>query len=109
MIELRIPQRRRDVGGFTSGESCHTPNDVWWGHSFSSITSALSMSHLGSRERWTCDRTQIGLSTLKYLFNGEIMNRASVGSEQPIRPGEVNWMTCGAWHHPVGALRVRPP
>src|SRR3546814_17103005 len=37
----------------------------------------------------------IGLSTITYLFDGEIMHRDSVGSEQPIRPGEVNWMTAG--------------
>jgi redox-sensitive bicupin YhaK (pirin superfamily) len=29
------------------------------------------------------------------LFEGEIMHRDSVGSEQAIRPGEVNWMTAG--------------
>src|SRR5688572_2127925 len=37
----------------------------------------------------------IGLSTVTYLFDGEIMHRDSVGSEQPVRPGEVNWMTAG--------------
>src|SRR5205085_6157576 len=37
----------------------------------------------------------IGLSTVTYLFDGEIMHRDSVGSEQPIRAGEVNWMTAG--------------
>jgi redox-sensitive bicupin YhaK (pirin superfamily) len=37
----------------------------------------------------------IGLSTVSYLFDGEIMHRDSVGSEQPIRPGELNWMTAG--------------
>jgi redox-sensitive bicupin YhaK (pirin superfamily) len=37
----------------------------------------------------------IGLSTVTYLFDGEIMHRDSVGSEQAIRPGEVNWMTAG--------------
>ena len=37
----------------------------------------------------------IGLSTVTYLFNGEIMHRDSIGSEQAIRPGEVNWMTAG--------------
>ena len=37
----------------------------------------------------------IGLSTLTYLFEGEIMHRDSVGSEQAISPGEVNWMTAG--------------
>jgi redox-sensitive bicupin YhaK (pirin superfamily) len=37
----------------------------------------------------------IGLSTLTYLFEGEINHRDSIGSEQIIRPGEVNWMTAG--------------
>lgn len=37
----------------------------------------------------------IGLSTLSYLFEGEITHRDSVGSEIDIRPGEVNWMTAG--------------
>jgi hypothetical protein len=37
----------------------------------------------------------IGLSTVTYLFDGEIMHRDSLGSEQAIRPGEVNWMTAG--------------
>lgn len=37
----------------------------------------------------------IGLSTVTYLFEGEIMHRDSLGYEQPIRPGDVNWMTAG--------------
>jgi redox-sensitive bicupin YhaK (pirin superfamily) len=37
----------------------------------------------------------IGLSTITYLFDGEIMHRDSLGSEQAVRPGEVNWMTAG--------------
>jgi redox-sensitive bicupin YhaK (pirin superfamily) len=37
----------------------------------------------------------IGLATITYLFDGEIDHRDSVGSFQPIRPGEVNWMTAG--------------
>jgi hypothetical protein len=37
----------------------------------------------------------IGLSTVTYLLAGEIMHRDSVGSEQAILPGEVNWMTAG--------------
>jgi len=37
----------------------------------------------------------IGLATITYLFDGEIMHRDSLGSEQVIRPGEVNWMTAG--------------
>mgnify|MGYP001593373310 CR=1 FL=1 len=38
----------------------------------------------------------IGLSTVTYLFSGEIMHRDSVGSVQAIRPQEVNWMTAGS-------------
>jgi len=37
----------------------------------------------------------IGLATVTYLFDGEILHRDSLGSVQPIRPGEVNWMTAG--------------
>jgi redox-sensitive bicupin YhaK (pirin superfamily) len=37
----------------------------------------------------------IGLATVTYLFEGEIMHRDSLGSVQPIRPGAVNWMTAG--------------
>ncbi|MGH2644588.1 MAG: pirin family protein [Chitinophagaceae bacterium] len=37
----------------------------------------------------------IGLSTVSYLFNGKITHRDSLGVEQVIQPGEVNWMTAG--------------
>jgi len=35
------------------------------------------------------------LATVTYLFEGEILHRDSLGTIQPIRPGEVNWMTAG--------------
>ena len=38
----------------------------------------------------------IGLSTVTYLFAGEIMHRDSTGVEQAIRPGEMNWMIAGS-------------
>src|SRR5450830_280122 len=37
----------------------------------------------------------IGLSTVTYLFDGEIMDPDSLGTAAPIKPGEVNWMTAG--------------
>jgi redox-sensitive bicupin YhaK (pirin superfamily) len=37
----------------------------------------------------------IGLSTVTYLFEGEITHRDSVGSEVAVIPGEMNWMTAG--------------
>jgi redox-sensitive bicupin YhaK (pirin superfamily) len=38
----------------------------------------------------------IGLSTVSYIFNGQATHRDSLGIEQVIRPGEVNWMTAGS-------------
>jgi len=38
----------------------------------------------------------IGLATVTYLFEGEIMHRDSLGVIQPIRPGDVNWMVAGS-------------
>lgn len=38
----------------------------------------------------------IGLATVTYLFAGEILHRDSLGVVQPIRPGELNWMTAGS-------------
>ena len=38
----------------------------------------------------------IGLSTVSYLFGGQVTHRDSLAVEQIIRPGEVNWMTAGS-------------
>jgi redox-sensitive bicupin YhaK (pirin superfamily) len=37
----------------------------------------------------------IGLATVTFLFDGEIMHRDSLGTAAAIRPGEVNWMSAG--------------
>ena len=37
----------------------------------------------------------IGLATVTYLFEGEILHRDSLGTVQAIAPGDVNWMTAG--------------
>jgi len=37
----------------------------------------------------------IGLATVTYVIEGEIIHRDSLGFEQAIRPGAVNWMTSG--------------
>lgn len=37
----------------------------------------------------------IGLSTVSYLFSGNVTHRDSLGVEQLIKPGEVNWMNAG--------------
>jgi redox-sensitive bicupin YhaK (pirin superfamily) len=38
----------------------------------------------------------IGLATVTYLFDGEILHRDSLGNAQIIRPGDVNWMIAGS-------------
>src|SRR5215467_10487535 len=48
-----------------------------------------------SREVDVRPHPHIGLSMVTYLFSGEIVHRDSVGSEQIISPGEVNWMVAG--------------
>ncbi len=37
----------------------------------------------------------IGLSTLTYLFEGQLQHKDSLGSDQLLKPGEVSWMTAG--------------
>ncbi|MCC6780670.1 MAG: pirin family protein [Hyphomicrobiales bacterium] len=48
----------------------------------------------------------IGLATVTFLFDGEIMHRDSLGTAAPIRPGEVNWMSAG--HGIVHSERTAP-
>ena len=38
----------------------------------------------------------IGLATVTYIFEGELLHRDSLGTVQLITPGEVNWMTAGS-------------
>lgn len=38
----------------------------------------------------------IGLATVTYLFDGELMHRDSLGTHQNIVPGDLNWMVAGA-------------
>jgi redox-sensitive bicupin YhaK (pirin superfamily) len=38
----------------------------------------------------------IGLHTVTWLLSGEVLHSDSLGSEQPIRPGQLNLMTAGA-------------
>jgi len=96
MIELVIDQRRRDLGGFEVGRLLPFAKRR-------TVGPFVFFDHMGpidfapgiSRSVDVRPHPHIGLSTLTYLFDGEIMHRDSLGSEQPIRPGEVNWMTAG--------------
>jgi redox-sensitive bicupin YhaK (pirin superfamily) len=63
----------------------------------------IFMDHAGPVEEVITPRSSldvlphphIGLSTVSYLFGGQVTHRDSLGVEQIIRPGEVNWMTAG--------------
>ncbi len=63
----------------------------------------IFMDHAGPLEKITAPASSIdvlphphiGLSTVSYLFGGQVMHRDSLGVEKLIRPGEVNWMTAG--------------
>ncbi len=96
MIELLIKQRRRDLGGFEVGRVLPYPKRRMVGP-------FIFFDHMGPvdfqpgipRSVDVRPHPHIGLWTVTYLFEGEIMHRDSVGSEQPIVPGEVNWMTAG--------------
>jgi redox-sensitive bicupin YhaK (pirin superfamily) len=50
---------------------------------------------VGSATSGVPPHPHIGLSTVTYLFEGETLHRDSLGTQQLIRPGDVNWMTAG--------------
>jgi redox-sensitive bicupin YhaK (pirin superfamily) len=94
---LVIDRRRRDLGGFEVGRVLPHPQRRMVGP-------FIFFDHMGpvtfppgiSRTVDVRPHPHIGLSTVTYLFEGEIMHRDSVGSEQAIRPAEVNWMIAGS-------------
>ena len=97
MIDLVIDRRRKDLGGFEVGR-------VLPFHSRRMVGPFAFFDHMGPATfepgfPKTVDvrpHPHIGLSTLSYLFAGEMTHRDSVGSEIAIKPGEVNWMTAGS-------------
>jgi redox-sensitive bicupin YhaK (pirin superfamily) len=97
MIELMIPARRRDLGGFEVGRVL-----PWTQRRM--VGPFIFFDHMGPvdlppnvpRKTDVRPHPHIGLSTITYLYDGEIVHRDSVGYHQTIRPGEVNWMTAGS-------------
>lgn len=95
MIEMVIDARRKDLGGFEVGR-------VLPFHARRMVGPFIFLDQMGPAEFAPGSdainvrpHPHIGLSTLTYLFEGEIMHRDSLGYTQAIRPGEVNWMTAG--------------
>ncbi|HEY5072511.1 MAG TPA: pirin family protein [Caulobacteraceae bacterium] len=96
MIELVIDARRHDLGGFTVGRVLPFATHkmvgpfVFFDH-FGPVALPAGLA----RDADVRPHPHIGLSTLTYLFAGEITHRDSLGSQIAIRPGEANWMTAG--------------
>jgi redox-sensitive bicupin YhaK (pirin superfamily) len=97
MIELVIEQRGRDLGGgFEVGRVLpYSARRTVGPFVFFDHFGPVSFPPGIPRSLDVRPHPHIGLSTVTYLFEGEIMHRDSLGSEQPIRPGELNWMTAG--------------
>jgi redox-sensitive bicupin YhaK (pirin superfamily) len=97
MIELIIQQRTRDLGAFEVGRVLPFARRRMVGpYVFFDRMGPKQIEAGLPREADVRPHPHIGLSTVTYLFDGEIMHRDSLGSEQPIRPGEINWMTSGS-------------
>ncbi len=94
MIESVIIPRAHDVGGFEVRRALPARERQM-------IGPFIFFDQMGPGEFLTGKgldvrpHPHIGLSTVTYLFEGEILHRDSLGSEQPIRPGALNWMTGG--------------
>src|SRR3712207_828398 len=93
-IETVIVPRARDLGGFEVRRALPSAKRQMVGP-------FIFFDQMGPAEFRLGDgldvrpHPHIGLSTVTYLFDGEIMHRDSLGTEIPIRPGELNWMTAG--------------
>jgi redox-sensitive bicupin YhaK (pirin superfamily) len=93
-IERVIEPRPRDLGGFevrrvlpAAGRNLVGPF-IFFDH----IGPAQFAAGTGIDVR---PHPHICLATVTYLFVGELLHRDSLGFVQPIRPGDVNWMTAG--------------
>ena len=96
MIELVIDQRRKDLGGFEVGRVLpYAKRRMVGPFVFFDHMGPVDFAPGFPRTVDVRPHPHIGLSTVTYLFDGEITHRDSVGAIQPIHPGEVNWMTAG--------------
>jgi redox-sensitive bicupin YhaK (pirin superfamily) len=97
LIELLLNQRPRRLGSFEVGRVLPAAKRRMVGP-------FIFFDHMGPvdlprglpRNSDVLPHPHIGLSTVTYLFAGEIVHRDSVGMEQAIRPGEMNWMIAGS-------------
>lgn len=93
-IETVIAPKQRDLGGFTVRRVLPSPARRLVGPFvfFDEMGPADFSAGSGIDVR---PHPHIHIATVTYLFEGEILHRDSLGSEQVIQPGAVNWMTAG--------------
>lgn len=98
MIEMVIEQRRRNLGGsFEVGRVLPFAKRRMVGpFIFFDHIGPIDLAPGIDRSVDVRAHPHIGLSTVTYLFSGEIMHRDSLGYELAVRPHEVNWMTAGS-------------
>ena len=97
MIDLIIEQRRRNLGGgLDVGRVLpHAKRRMIGPYVFFDHIGPFDVPPGLDRSVDVKPHPHIGLSTVTYLFAGEVMHRDSLGSEQTIHAREVNWMTAG--------------
>lgn len=93
-VDIVIEPRQRDLGGFSVGRVLPYASRRMVGPFifFDEMGPADFAPGTGIDVR---PHPHIGLATVTYLFDGEIRHRDSLGFDQVIRPGDVNWMTAG--------------
>ena len=93
-VELILLPRTHDIGGFEVRRALPAKERQMVGP-FIFFDQMGPGEFLTGRGLDVRPHPHIGLATVTYLFEGEILHRDSLGSAQPIRPGDVNWMTAG--------------
>jgi hypothetical protein len=93
-VELVLLPRAHDIGGFEVRRALPAKERQMVGP-FIFFDQMGPGEFLAGRGLDVRPHPHIGLSTVTYLFDGEILHRDSLGSHQPIVPGDVNWMTAG--------------
>lgn len=93
-IETLIIPRARDLGGFEVRRALPAPARQMVGPFifFDQMGPAELITGQGIDIR---PHPHIGLATVTYLYRGAFQHRDSLGTDQMIHPGEVNWMIAG--------------
>ena len=97
MLDQVIDARHHDLGGFEVARVLPSPTRRMIGpFIFFDRMGPHDMPSPIPRHVDVRPHPHIGLSTVTYLFSGEMTHRDSTGVEQAILPGALNWMTAGA-------------